>query len=424
MKIFFHPDILDQQVYRCNCCGQGCRSFLVPLDTRERESIEKLDNWQEKLGEIDLFVRSRAAGKSGCGLAKHPDGRCVFLDNDNLCLIHKLHGLKAKPLACQLYPFVVTPFAGELRVGLRFDCPAVCDSTGHSLCDYQQELRRLISQIVPPGAENAEPPPVLSRQKISAKHFDQVNEVFLKIINSDSLPLLQRLHWLRLFGDHISRIKWQNVTDEDLPELLKMLQGGLLAEVQRRKVNVRPVKGKPRKLLGQIFSILSHPTTIITSQKKGIGTVLKKRLNILSMMKQISRNSDPLPKIQPHWPDCDISLLEKSFGPWPPEVEQMLTRYLTCRIAALGYCGPNFYNFSMIEGLHTMLLAIVTIGFLMRIEAVGHKRTHIELADAHKAVMTIDGNLGYASALGTAPMRLTLSQLTDHIESLLDWYCS
>ena len=423
MKIVIHPEILDRQRYSCNCCGQGCRSFLVPVKEKERQTIEQLRNWREQLGVGELYVQHRAAGGEGYGLNKREDGRCVFLDNKNLCSIHKLHGLKSKPVACQLYPFVFTPWADELRVGLRFDCPGVCSNQGKALSTYKTELSHLAKQLMPGQAKMVEPPPIRRGQNVTIEQFDYINEILLQIVTAEAMELRQRLLWLHKFVDHLDRIKWQNVGEEDFTELMKMIQGGLLAEVQREVSKPEAVAGKPRKLLGQFFFLLCHPTTIITSEKNGLTEIFKKRIRDLKIIKNLGQVEGPLPKLQPDWPECDLRELEKSFGDWPVEVDQMLTRYLVCRIAGMGYCGPNFYNYGLVEGVRSMLLAVVTCGWLMRIEAVMAGRNTLAGADAEKAVMTIDGNLGYASALGSGPARLRLSYLSDYLEKLLIWYC-
>ena len=67
MKIQFHSDVLDRQRYSCNCCGAGCRSFLVGVRPAEREAILKLENWSERLQltKEKLFVMHPAAGRLG-----------------------------------------------------------------------------------------------------------------------------------------------------------------------------------------------------------------------------------------------------------------------------------------------------------------------------------------------------------------------
>jgi len=424
MRIEFHPRILEQQVYRCTCCGASCRSFLVAVEPRERQAIEALADWRARLGVDELFVRRRAAGRAGYGLAKRLDGRCVFLDDDNLCLIHKLHGLPAKPLACQLYPFVLTPLAGKWRVGLRFDCPAVVENVGVLLTHHEADLRRLEKQLATPRLERLPAPPVAPARRVSNERFEAINEALVKIITSDATPLVRRLLWLHGFAGHVGRIRWDRVSEEDFQPLLNMLRGGVLAEVQRAEPPRRRPEGRPRKLLGQIFFLLGQPTTVLTGKREGLAERLGRRWALLRAARQFRRAHGPLPKIRPTWPKCDLSDLEHSFGDWPAEVQQMLTRYLTSRLAGMNYCGPAFYGYGMIEGLQTLLLGMVAVGWLMRLAAVRAGRRHLELADAHEAVLTIDGNLGYAEALNFGPARLRLRVLGEHLGEFIACYCS
>jgi len=423
MKIVFNSEVLALQRYSCVRCGRGCRSFLVPVRAEERKSIEALRNWRSELGVEDLFVPSRSAGKYGYGLAKRADGSCVFLGKDNLCIIHKLHGLKAKPTACQLFPFVFTPIGGDLRVGLRFDCKGVCQNDGAKLTTNMADLRRLANEIVPPDQAEVGPPPVRPGVKVSVEQFDAINEAMLQIVSSNAVSIVQRLHWLRMFVDHLTKVKWANVADEDFDELVGLLKNGALAEVRQLKSERKVKPGKGRKLLGQVFLMLSHPPEIVHSHRKGLIGQIKNRIKTLMAMRQLGKMSGPLPKVQPDWPDYDMAELEYSFGDWPSDVEELLGRFMVCRIGGLNYCGPNFYNYSMVDGARSLILAMVTTGWLMRIEAVKAGRSNITLSDARAAMMIIDGNLGYAKALGTGPGRLRLRYLSDHLGEFIDWYC-
>jgi len=425
MEIEIHPEILKQQRFSCICCGRGCRSFLVPLSRQECDAIESLQDWRKLLKTDEFFIKTPLAKPAGWGLAKFADGRCVFLDDHNLCEIHKLCGLKAKPKACQLYPFVFTGYAGRLRIGLRFDCLAVCHNEGTSLDSFRRELARLAREMVPQTAEKITVPQIGPGKKtISPARFDAINETLIKIINTDDLDLSQRLHWFHLFIAHLAKVRWNNVTDDDFPVLLDMFKDSLLAEIQRRQPQLLPVAGRTRKVLGQVFFLLSHPATIICRQRRTFSQEMKERLNNLRTMRQLSHPTGPLPAVHPDWPTVDLAELEKSFGPWPPSVQQMLTRYLTCRLGSVSYCGPNFYNYSLVEGARCLLLALITIGWLMRIAALQAGRSTLELADAHTAVMTIDGNMGYGTSMGGRIGQMRLNFLKDHLEQLIDWYCA
>ncbi|MCP4710699.1 MAG: YkgJ family cysteine cluster protein [Planctomycetes bacterium] len=423
MKLEIHPEMLRLQKYSCNCCGQGCRSFLVPVTPAEREKIEKQENWRDDLGVKELFVKHRATGNWGWGLAKRPDGRCVFLDKDNLCIIHKKRSLRAKPIACQLYPFVLNPIGGTIRLGLRFDCPAVCRSEGSDLSSFREELRRYIRHLNEPNGENAPPPEVYPQQQASLATIEAINETILKIIDSDAIPLADRLQWLRGLTEHFALVKWAQLEDHAVREVLNMLHSGVFVEQNRQTPKRQAIKGKPRKMLGQMFFLLAQPTTIITAESKGWFKNFDKRIKLTRQMRQLGHTSGALPKIQPGWPDCDMRDLETSFGEWSKKVQRILSRYLTCRIASFGYCGTAFYGYSITEGLESLLWAMVTIGYLMRIEALNARRKHIVSADAHQAIMKIDGNLGYSTALGFGPDKLRLRYLREHLEGFIDWYC-
>ncbi|MBN2210566.1 MAG: YkgJ family cysteine cluster protein [Sedimentisphaerales bacterium] len=423
MKPDLHPETLRRQRYTCQCCGRGCRTFLVPVRPEERRAIEALTDWRKRLGVGELFVKHRSAGPAGYGLAKWTDGRCVFLDDDNLCIIHKLHGFEAKPLACRLFPFVFTPLGDTLRVGLRFDCPGVCESAGQPLTQYLRELNRFSRQIAPAGVKQAPPPKLTPKCSVSLKRFDAVNETLLQIITSDAVPLAMRLHWLHRFTQHLLRIKWSNVPEEDFDDLVAMFKGSLLAELHREKPLSLSSPLPQWKLLRQFFFLVCQPTMIVTSGKKGPLNTLKERLRLIRRMKEMAAADGSLPKIQSDWPDVTLNKLEDDFEPWPDDVSAFITRWLTCRIAGVNYCGPNAYNYSLTEGMDLLLLATVAVGWTMRIAALRAGRCAFALPDAHEAVIIIDGNLGYSQALTIGPSKLRLQTLTQHLDDYIRHYC-
>jgi lysine-N-methylase len=398
---------------------------MVPLRKGEAESIGGLKDWRSFLGVDALFSKNKLSRQTGKALAKRDDGACVFLGSDNLCEIHRHFGLKAKPLACRLYPFVLTPVAGKMRVGLRFDCPAVCENEGQKLASYHKELKDFLPELVPtgPNVSNDMSPDVMPAVRLESWRFEVLNESLLKMAGSNAMSLLQRLHWIRKFVDHVEKVKWAKADDKEFGELVKLFEGGLLAEVQQTEPVRRPPKARTRKLLGQVFFLLSQPAVRPTIANASFMKKLGGRIGDARQLKGLTKVSGPLPGIRSEWPDCDMSQLEASFGDWPVDVEEMVTRYLVCRIGGVGYCGPNFYDFSMVEGMRSLLLGLVSLGWVMRIAALAAGREGLELADAHRAVMILDGNLGYSPALGVGPSRLRLKYLSEHLEDLLNWYC-
>jgi hypothetical protein len=69
------------------------------------------------------------------GFLRFPKGRCLFLDSNKLCRVHKQWGLEAKPRVCQVYPrrHIST------ETGLRFAIDPTCGSSWSSWRDGPAE---------------------------------------------------------------------------------------------------------------------------------------------------------------------------------------------------------------------------------------------------------------------------------------------
>lgn len=77
----------------------------------------------------DFYIQS---GQSQEGdpeyVFKCVDGKCVFLDQDNLCVMHREWGFTQKASNCMQYPFTFTEAPDGIRVGLLFSCEGVAQS--------------------------------------------------------------------------------------------------------------------------------------------------------------------------------------------------------------------------------------------------------------------------------------------------------
>ena len=398
---------------------------MVGVRAGERERIEGLANWRGRLGVEKLFLRHRGAGRLRYALAKRGDGRCVFLGEDNLCVIHREFGLEAKPLACQMYPFVLTPVGGKWHVGLRFDCPAVVENAGEGLARYGKELARLGQAIETAELAALAVPEVWRGQRVRAERFEQLNEMLVGIAGSDAMGMQERLLWLWRFVEQLRRVRWGRLEkggEEDFAGLVGMLKGGTLAETTRGDA-AGAVSRRGRGLLGQVFWLLCQPAEVVTGERVGIWREMVRRLGLWGAWRRLRGTTGPLPAVREDWPECDLAELEGSFGDWPGEVQEVVGRWLTVRLAGLGYCGRNFYGYSMVEGAESLLLGAVTMGWVMRVAAVRGRRRELVRADAVEAVLTVDGNLGYGSAFSFGPARLRLRALADELGGWIERYC-
>lgn len=115
--------------HTCRLCGGGCRSYDVMLTEQEARRLS-LDWWRPSLQGVpddaplvllDPVTRQYALNKV--------EGRCVFLDSDNLCIVHKESGLRDKPLACQIFPFQAVQAPDGIHISLNVGCRRLVEMT-------------------------------------------------------------------------------------------------------------------------------------------------------------------------------------------------------------------------------------------------------------------------------------------------------
>lgn len=146
--------VVDDARHTCLCCGDCCH-YAVPVSPEEHRRLAGVA-WPEEVvpeGAGGLFhLRSAQQGdRPEVVIATHSDPtRCAFLDEENLCRVHRRLGAPAKPFACRLFPLaypVVTPDA--LTVSLTFQCPWIFASyeDGERLAGHQAELRALVAEM-------------------------------------------------------------------------------------------------------------------------------------------------------------------------------------------------------------------------------------------------------------------------------------
>lgn len=120
MAPVFFPDIVAR--VQCRCCGTCCRLGAIPVGE------ENLARLKARLKDNPLipyppFTTLEDERGKEVQVLNRVEGHCVFLDQNNLCLIHKELGPEAKPRICQEFPrgAVFTPKGVFLT--LSFACP-------------------------------------------------------------------------------------------------------------------------------------------------------------------------------------------------------------------------------------------------------------------------------------------------------------
>ncbi len=124
------------------CCDQPWRTLI------EEDKVPALDAYDfgayPQLVGRQFYRKTKHVPPGFYELAKGEGNKCLFLDTDRLCIIHKELGGSAKPHMCRQFPFIPSRTPTEDRVSVNYGCPSVRDRRGTPLSEQADEIRRLI----------------------------------------------------------------------------------------------------------------------------------------------------------------------------------------------------------------------------------------------------------------------------------------
>lgn len=133
--------------FACASCAQCCsQPWAILIETEKAEALDGHD-WSAypQLAGATLYRADRTVGSAVRVLSKGEGTKCLFLDHDGLCIIHKELGPAAKPAPCLQFPYLLTHTAVEDRVSLNFACPTAQRAEGPSLAEQRGELEAMLS---------------------------------------------------------------------------------------------------------------------------------------------------------------------------------------------------------------------------------------------------------------------------------------
>lgn len=141
------------------CCDQPWRTLIEPdkADALDRHDFAAYP----QLAGRDFYRRN--GGERLFELAKGDGTRCLFLDGDGLCIIHKELGAEAKPSMCRQFPFLSARTWTDDRVSANFGCPSIQQGRGRPLAEQSDDIRGVVPVSSRPVKADA--PSMIDRQR-------------------------------------------------------------------------------------------------------------------------------------------------------------------------------------------------------------------------------------------------------------------
>ena len=431
MRLPIYIPKLQGQKYSCHGCGSCCRDFTVQLTDTDLQKLNE-QGWKERLGQ-EYVVQFR--GHSW--LKQTDDGACVFLGDNGLCKVHAEFGLEAKPLACQFFPFMLSPNVRDTHVGISFACGSVVASKGADLESHRGDVRRM-SELLPASA----PMPVQLQGKLIASESEVATietalDGWLRKKNISPAVRYQGLAWLIT---SLLQANLGNVRGEKLRQLASTLSDAVEQELPL--LDWPEPSPRAWKLLRQaVFTRIEDPK---------IGDLLK-RGKVASVLGQWARSrkwavgKGISPKTA-GFRSVDFASFESTFGVFDTSttsigdstslsieaakntltdsqshdaeaMDDLLQRWIRATILGGRAWGSGLYGLPIDQGLGLIMVNLLTALWLARFHAAGRGAQRVSLLDLQVAVGRVDRTSGRAVWLATAGERLRVKWLS-HSDSL------
>ncbi len=390
-----------EQRYSCHGCGNCCRDFTVQLRPADLEKLRAQD-WETKLG---MPVTTEFRGVTY--LRQREDGGCVFLMDDGLCRIHKDHGFAEKPVACQLFPFVLVPDDRRTHIGISFACQSVRENKGAELRSHLEEVHRM-SQGVPETRLATAPPDLADAMRAKDGEVDALAQLLDRHLARGDLTMRDRFDGLAWTAASLGRAKLAEVRakrftelvqvlvaalpdelehlplEEALPKQLRLLRQAVYARLEDVQVNQAKAKGRWRTVLAQLLS-----SRAFTRGKGRVPAVARGLLDGLDFAAVAA-----VPTLSES-PDRDA-------------IDQLLSRYARATILGGRAWGAGYYGWPAVRGLQALVLNIACTAWLARALAAKRGHEHATLDDVRDALGRVDRHAGRAPWLGSVGERLRL----------------
>ncbi|MBF7818285.1 flagellin lysine-N-methylase [Klebsiella quasivariicola] len=105
------------------CPDHCCKGWDITLDESTVNRYMQTDIIEIRNIAVDNIITNTEISNGGGKIRLKDNGNCIFLDDENLCNIHKSLGEKALSNTCAIYPRLYESYKYEIRSNLTLSCP-------------------------------------------------------------------------------------------------------------------------------------------------------------------------------------------------------------------------------------------------------------------------------------------------------------
>ncbi|MFQ5422566.1 MAG: YkgJ family cysteine cluster protein [Phycisphaerae bacterium] len=404
--------LLDESVrFSCGsctaCCDQPWRT-LIEYDKAQNLERHDFSRYPQLAGQT--FYHPSSDGRTDVlELAKGAGTRCLFLDTDSLCIIHKELGPEAKPHMCQQFPFLPARTWTDDRVSANFGCPAVQRRSGTRLPEQASDIAAVVPVSTRPTRSDGET--FLDQScKLSPEATEVLFDHALSILGDDRAADVWQCFAELLALLTATRDTWQAHAKREKDN---MVQSGSIGEVPVIRAYASPAAAPmPVRML---FAATLYPDTVPADVASRTGFM--RRLAMIPKLLSLAQLSGTYPS---RLLGRNVSIQDVMGHEVAPALEpaatHLLLRYYRSRFWQRMIAGTRL---PVIAGVHQHIHDLNAIIFLARAEARASGETQLTEPLIRQSLTLVEFHLANQSRLYEQTLRGWLrSRLSDSVLAL------
>ncbi len=385
------------------CCDQPWRTLIEPDKAEALDHHDFAGRYPQLAGRT-LYRRPADGGGRYFELVKGEGTRCIFLDTDGLCIIHKELGPEAKPHMCRQFPYLGSRAWRDDRVSVNYGCPSVQAQRGPGLPEQKAEIAALVA--LTDGSVRPDAPVMFDAQgKVTQAAYetfiDRAMEVFDECRDEDIWGRFQSLL-------HLLHCMKEVLASDGEAELDAVLSRGA-ANGSDGVTAFAPVQSAPMPVR-LLFAATLQPDTLPPDAAGGLGFFRRLMLapRLLSLATLKGRYASRLL-------GRTVSLDEVFAHPVEPRLDanstRLLVRYIRARLWQRLIVGTRL---PIVAGVHQHLLDIAAVLFFARAEAAAQGAARLSETHVRQALTRVEFHLANQKRLYDQTLRKWLRvQLCD-----------
>lgn len=365
------PRNLDESVrFACKSCTACCDqpwNTLIESDKARVLDDHDFSAYPQLAGETEYYD-TKTDKEEFFRLAKGEGTRCLFLDTDGLCIIHKELGAEAKPHMCRQFPYLTSHTWVDDRVSASYGCPAVQGREGPPLTDQADA----VAEMIPPTQRAAKPEapvPLDAKSSLTQAEndalferatamFDDRNDADIWSSFGELLTLLVAVREHKSVGDH------GNDGTDSLVDLLRS-DRMLLDTPDLPEILAYPTPSQSPMKARFLFAATLYPDTVPADTLTSMGIV--KRLTLMPKLMALGTLTGTYASrlLHRNIPIADVMAHEVD-EEFDEGTTQLLRRYYRSRLWQRFPAGTRL---NVMAGVHQHIQDLNAIMFLARAEA-------------------------------------------------------